>query len=280
MPAGGPGCGSSPGRFAILGRPREAQVCCCREPRLSSEKYFMTAFDPFYKALAAIGFSDPVHPALAHMPIGLVVGALIFGFTALWWKRPLWGVSARHCLGLAWLFWFPTVLFGVMDWQYFYHGVWIFPIEAKIALAGLLFVLLSIGLVLIFTGKGESKSLLVIYVLAFFTVVALGYFGGRLVFGGRPPGGTNTFAAGQKIYQAHCIACHPQGKNAIMPNLPIRGSQTLANFQTFNDFIRQPRLPGGAKGPMPSFNDQKISQQEAKALYDYVRHEFGKAGTP
>jgi uncharacterized membrane protein len=240
----------------------------------------MTTLDSFYQALAAMGFGDPVHPALAHMPIGLVVGALSLGFAALLWKRPRWGLSARHCLGLAWLFWFPAVLFGVMDWQYFYHGVWIFPIEAKIALASFLFVLLSIGLVLIFTGKGESKGILVIYVLAFFTVVALGYFGGRLVFGGHLPTGSKTFAAGQKIYQAHCSACHPNGGNALMANMPIRGSDKLANFQTFNDFIRKPQLPGGAKGPMPGFNYQKISHQEAKGLYDYVRQEFGKAGTP
>jgi uncharacterized membrane protein len=240
----------------------------------------MTMFDPFYQALASMGFTDPVHPALAHMPIGLVVGALIFGFAALWGKRPLWGLSARHCLVLAWLFWFPTVLFGVMDWQHFYHGVWIYPIEAKIALASFLFVLLSIGLVLIFMGKGESKGILVIYVLAFFTVVGLGYFGGHLVFGGRSPAGSKTFAAGQKIFNADCSACHPHGQNAIMPNMPLRGSQKLANFQTFNDFIRKPQLPGGEKGPMPNFHYQKISDQEAQALYDYVRHEFGNAGQP
>jgi len=72
----------------------------------------MTGFDWFYNALGSVGFTDPVHPALAHMPIGLVVGALIFGFAALLWKRPLWGLSSQHCLVLAWLFWFPTVLFG------------------------------------------------------------------------------------------------------------------------------------------------------------------------
>jgi uncharacterized membrane protein len=240
----------------------------------------MMAFDSFYQALASMGFGDPVHPALAHMPIGLVVGALILGFAALVWQRPRWGLSGQHCLLLAWLFWFPTVLFGVMDWQYFYHGVWIFPIEAKIALAIFLFVVLSIGLFLIFTGKGESKGILVIYGLAFFTVVALGYFGGRMVFGGSPAAGSRSLAAGQKIFAANCSACHPRGENTIMPNLPIRGSHTLANIQTFDDFIRKPLLPGGAQGPMPNFPYAKISHQEAKALYDYVRQEFGKAGKP
>ena len=240
----------------------------------------MSTFDSFYQALASLGFADPVHPALAHMPIGLVVGALVLGFAASAWQRPRWGLSGQHCLVLAWLFWFPTVLFGVMDWQYFYHGVWMFHIEAKIALAIFLFVLLSIGLFLVFAGKGESRSILVIYVLAFFTVVALGYFGGRMVFGGGPPAGSKTSAAGEKSYRANCSACHPQGGNAIMANLPIRGSDKLENFRIFEDFIRKPLLPGGGKGPMPDFPLEKISPQEAKALYDYVRQEFGSAGKP
>jgi hypothetical protein len=63
-------------------------------------------------------------------------------------------------------------------------------------------------------------------------------------------------------------------------NLPIRGSQTLANFPTFDDFIRKPLLPGGVKGPMPDFPHEKISNREVKALYDYVRQEFGNPGTP
>jgi mono/diheme cytochrome c family protein len=65
-----------------------------------------------------------------------------------------------------------------------------------------------------------------------------------------------------------------------MPTMPIRGSKELATFQTFNNFIRHPRLPGGAPGPMPNFHYQKISEQEAKALYDYLRHAFGNAGKP
>jgi mono/diheme cytochrome c family protein len=214
------------------------------------------------------------------MPIGLVVGALFFGFAARIWKRPLWGLSARHCLVLAWLFFFPTVLFGVMDWQYFYHGAWLIPIQVKIGLASFLFVLLSTGLILIFTGRGESKLILAIYVLAFCTVVGLGYFGGHLVFGGRSPAAPKAFRTGEKIFATNCRACHPNGHNVIMPNMPIRGSKELANFQTFNKFIRQPRLPGGAPGPMPNFHYQKISEEEAKALYDYLRHAFGNAAKP
>jgi uncharacterized membrane protein len=240
----------------------------------------MSSFSWLYNAFASVGFTDPLHPGLAHMPIGLMVGALILGFAALIRKRPLWGLSAQHCLILSWLFLFPTVLLGITDWQHYYHGVWLFPIKVKIGLASFLFVLLSIGLILIFTGRGESKSILVVYVLSFFTVVSLGYFGGHLVFGGRSPAAPQAFQIGKKSYDTNCRACHPNGHNVIMPNLPVRGSKQLATFQTFDNFLRRPRLPGGGPGPMPDFPDQKISDQEAKALYDYVRQAFGNPGQP
>jgi uncharacterized membrane protein len=109
----------------------------------------------FYGFLQSLGYPHPVHPAIAHMPIGLVTGSLVFGVIILLWRRPLFGWSARHCLLLAWLFWFPTTLFGIMDWQYFYAGVWLFAFKIKLILAGILFVLLSIG---IFISRNPEKE--------------------------------------------------------------------------------------------------------------------------
>jgi uncharacterized membrane protein len=232
-------------------------------------------FNPFYKALAALGFTDPVHPALVHMPIGLVVGALFFGFAALIWKRPLLGLSAQHCLVLAWLFFFPTVLFGVMDWQHYYHGAWLVPIKVKIGLAIFLFVLLSIGLILIFKGRGDSKAILVIYVLSFCTVVLLGYFGGHLVFGGRSRAAPKEFKVGMKIFDANCIACHPNGGNVFVADMPLKGAPYLENVDKLIAFIRDPRLRNGAKGPMPDFPPSDITDQEVRELYRYLIHEYG-----
>jgi mono/diheme cytochrome c family protein len=240
----------------------------------------MTIFNPFYRALAAIGFVDPIHPAIVHMPIGLVVGALFFGLAALIWKRPLLGLSARHCLVLAWLFLFPAVLFGFMDWQHYYNGVWLLAIKIKIGLASFLFVVLSTGLIMIFKGQGESKAILVIYVLAFCAVVGLGYFGGRIVFGGQSPAAPESFQAGRKIFHMNCRACHPKGQNIFMADMPIQGSEELADFRTFITFIRHPRLPDGSEGPMPDWPPTQISDQEAKALYRYVKHAFGGPKQP
>jgi uncharacterized membrane protein len=237
----------------------------------------MTIFNPIYYALAAIGYTDPLHPPLTHMPIALVVAALIFGFAGWILRRPLLSQMARYVVLLAWLFIFPTVLFGFMDWQHFYQGAALFPIIVKICLASFLFVLLSIGLWLVKSGREESKALLVIYVIAFFTVGGLGYFGGRLVFGGRAPAAPPTLEAGRVLFENNCMACHPNGGNVIRPTATIIGSDRLQDFHTFQVWIRNPRLDNGQKGPMPEFLPWKISDPQARQLYDYL---IGVLGRP
>ena len=238
----------------------------------------MTFFNPIYQALASIGFTDPLHPALAHMPIGFAAGSLILSFGALILKRPLWKLSAQHCLVLAWLFWFPTVILGFMDWQHYYGGAWIPYIIAKLFLSGLLFILLSLGSFLIITDRGESKAILAIYALCFFTVVGLGYCGGRLVFEGlaqAPPPGQE---AGKKLFVLHCQACHPHGGNIIIPQYPIMRSPGLKEFNTFLTYIRDPHLLNGSKGPMPDFPPSQISEAQARELYRYLFAAFAHSG--
>jgi uncharacterized membrane protein len=239
----------------------------------------MTLFNPLYSALAAIGYTDPIHPPLTHMPIALVVAALIFGFSSWILRRPSLGKAARYCLGLAWLFIFPTVLLGFMDWQHFYQGAWLLPIIIKVGLSSFLFVLLSIGVILVITGREESKALLAIYVIAFLTVGGLGYFGGRLVFGGRAPAAPPALQAGKGLFENNCMACHPNGGNAITPEDIIIGSDRLKDFQTFLVWIRDPRLDNGKKGPMPNFLPGKISDPQARKLYDYLIGVLGKPQT-
>ena len=50
------------------------------------------------------------------------------------------------------------------------------------------------------------------------------------------PGRLQDRAGGRDDYNATCSASHPNGGNAMMAYLPIHGSQTLANFPTFDDF--------------------------------------------
>ena len=235
----------------------------------------MSIFNAFYKALYAIGFHDPIHPPLTHITIGVVVAALVFGVLAWVLRHSSLARAARYCLVLAWVVIFPTALLGFMDWQHWYQGGWLQPILIKICLAGFLFLLLSLGMILIFIGREESKALLAIYFIAFFTVGGLGFFGGRLVFGGRAPAVQTQLKAGRRLFENNCMACHPNGGNAILPNYIIIGSDNLKDLHTFISWIRDPRLDNGQKGPMPDFLPQKIPEGQASQLYEYLSRVMG-----
>ncbi len=81
--------------------------------------------------------------------------------------------------------------------------------------------------------------------------------------------------SGQKIFNEVCIECHPNGGNIVIPNLPIKGSHKLENYETFLSFIRNPKMPDGFTGSMPSFPESRISNDEAKKLYKYLASEYG-----
>lgn len=233
--------------------------------------------DLLYEFLRNLGYPHPLHAPLTHMPIGLVTGALILGFFALVWRLPILGLSARHCLILAWLFWFPTVILGLMDWQHFYAIAWIYEIKMKLILAGVLGVLLTIGLFVGRHQEREVKGPLIIYALSFFLVVGLGWYGGNLVFGEKTPETFSKFKVGKQIFEQRCSGCHPRGGNVIMPDMPLLGSSKLSRFNTFIGFIREPKMPDGSKGPMPAFGEKEISHQQAEQLYHYLVKDLAKA---
>ncbi len=204
------------------------------------------------------------------MPIGLVVGALILSLVSAIFKREKPAEAARYAVILAFIWTFPTVLFGFMDWQYFYSGAWFLPIKMKLILAPLLIVLLGISILLGRKYGQRAKSVLVIYALCFCTVVALGYFGGQLVYGAWSPGAPKQYKAGEQLFKANCSGCHPQGGNIIQSNRPLINAPQLSEFNTFKAFIRNPREPGGSPGPMPAFPESKISDPQSRQLYNYI----------
>jgi mono/diheme cytochrome c family protein len=239
--------------------------------------------DFFYRVLAALGYQHPVHVLFTHMPIGLVTGAFFLMLVALLFRKQNLQRSARHVFILALVFAVPTVIFGVMDWIHFYNGAWLPAIKAKIILASILLALLVAGAILGRPGKAGSPVMLVIYILSFLTVVGLGYFGGNLVFGesssSAAPSRTNPprlavspedLQAGAAIFAANCQACHPQGRNVVVPSLPIRTSRRLASVDTFTAFIRDPKMPDGSPGNMPPFSKGDIPDAAAGRLYAYL----------
>ena len=136
-----------------------------------------------YKLLRQFGYPHPIHPTEVHMPIGLIVGALIFRVAAVLLRRPGLGQTAHYCTILAAIFLFPTVLFGYMDWQHFYDGDWLFPIKVKLVLAVILIMLVLNSVFLVHKKSTGSGWVLLNYTASFVVVVALGYFGGNLVYG-------------------------------------------------------------------------------------------------
>jgi uncharacterized membrane protein len=233
-------------------------------------------FNSVYEFLAKLGYTHPIHPTEVHMPIGLVMGALIFAYVAVIFNRRQLEQTVRYCIILAFIWVFPTMLFGYMDWQHFYLGAWLFPIKVKLTLAFTLAVLL---LVAIFIGRKKgagSKAALTVYTLCFMVVVVLGYYGGELTYGIKTTPMPAEFSTGEKIFKVNCSACHPKGGNAIMPNLRIVGSSKLSSFDTFLAFVRNPTLPNGKSGPMPAIIPSKLSDKQLNELYDYIINELAK----
>jgi uncharacterized membrane protein len=224
--------------------------------------------DSFYQTLEHIGYTHPLHPPMAHAPIGLIIGVFIFIWVALIFRRTMLPSSAyQRLVLLAFIFVFPTALLGFMDWQYFYDGEWLLLIKWKIILAGVLIVLLFIAYRIGRRAQGETKGRLVIYTLCFLNVVALGYMGGQLAYEGEggPSNIPHRVRSGAKVFGANCEQCHPQGSGILQ-------APVLQDRATFTSFIRSPKGPGGKSISMPPFPPEKISDHKAKKLYRYIKY--------
>ncbi|MEJ2452438.1 MAG: c-type cytochrome [Gammaproteobacteria bacterium] len=232
--------------------------------------------DGFYHVLDRLGYLHPIHPAMTHMPIGLVVGAFFLGWFAKLYKSGSNSAkllpSAYYAFVVAYIFYFPTVLFGVMDWQRYLAGAWLFAIKMKLFLASVLFVLLTVGVVAGYKAKTKAAVMLTIYTLVFINVTVLGYYGGQLVYAGQTPEAPAQYRAGAKVFDSNCSGCHAHGGNIINPNLPLRSAPQLDQASHFIHFIRSTILPDGSKGAMPPFLSSRISDQQANDLYEYVFH--------
>ena len=233
----------------------------------------------FYKTLTSIGYTHPIHAPTTHIPVGMVMGAFLFALGAYLLKRSNLALTAWHCVLLAFVGLFPTVLFGLMDWQHYFAGAWVFPIKMKIGLAALLLILLIIALGLGRKAEKVSRGALLIYGLCLLNVTALGYFGGELAYGGRtfakPSDGSRSTVtaeveAGATLFNQTCSGCHPNGGNSIKQNLPLKEAPQLVSFETFLAYIRSPKARDGSKTIMPSFSPEKFSDQEAGAVYQYI----------
>lgn len=136
-----------------------------------------------FELLQSIGFNHPVHPAFTHIPMGMVMGGFIFVVFAFIFKKPVLYKTSYHCSVLGLIGIPPTVILGILDWQYSFAGEWLTPIKIKLVMAALMTILL---IAIVRVGANAEKSpvkLLVLYGLTLITAINLGFWGGELVFG-------------------------------------------------------------------------------------------------
>ncbi len=226
--------------------------------------------DDFYIFLNKVGYHHPIHPTQVHMSIGLVEGAFLFAVIAFVFRRQKLLLTPRHCFILAFIWVFPTMLLGYMDWQHFYGGAWIGPIKVKLTVAPLLAILLAVAVHLGRKHGAASIKVLPAYFLCLCAVVVLGYFGGQLVYGAKKTPSQKEYVAGRKVYSDNCNACHPGGGNVIEHGKPVINSPELQDSQRFLQWVRQP------EPPMPGFSESELSNAEVKDLYEYVVHELNR----
>ena len=228
-----------------------------------------------YQTLAKFGYTHPLHPALTHLPIGMVMGAFIFALAAIIFRRTSLTQTARYCVILGLLAAIPTALLGLMDWMHFYGGTLLLPFKMKIILAVILIAFLLLAVVIGFFGERFQKMLFVLYAMCLLTTVGLGYFGGEIVYGTKAPEGVelgDLAAKGALIFQTNCSACHltdSTGKK-IGPGLkglfkgdkfPISGRPITE--ENFRSLLKKPIAK------MPPFGH--LPNEEVEALVEYLK---------
>jgi len=251
-----------------------------------------------YDFMSKIGFGDPLHPPITHMPIGLAVGAFVFVLIAVILKKKNLEITARHVSILAFIFAFPTILLGTLDWIHYYHAILFPPFAIKITLAAILLVELAVGIIIGNKVKLRRFVMTLLASVGVVAVVGLGWFGGGVMYGRgidmsrlkpaasaspapavspapstvSPSPSAVPNAAGAALFADYCASCHPGGGNVIRPDLPIKISRKLKDESTFLGFIRNPTLPTGQAGAMPSFPARFLPDKSAGDLYEYVKY--------
>ena len=136
-----------------------------------------------YQTLAKIGYSHPLHPAMTHIPMGMIIGGFLFAVSSVVMRKDDLAKAAHYCYTLSLIFVLPTMLLGYMDWQYKFDGEWNRLILTKIILALMLTGMLGITF---FYGKNvnvDMKKKLLLYVICFAIAMGLGFIGGELQYG-------------------------------------------------------------------------------------------------
>jgi len=227
-----------------------------------------------YQALANLGYHHPLHPAIVHLTIGMVVGALIFGVLAWLTQSAAITQTAKNCIILALISIIPSAAIGYADWQQFFAGAWIFQIRWKLILSVALFVILFIGWLSARQSEKTNFGHVVIYFICFAIVTAIGYFGSELVHGKKIISKNEPLKElveeGAILFARSCSLCHftETKDNKVGPGL--KGLFQENNFPisqwpvTRESFEKQLRTPFKN---MPAFEELEDGQIDALIAY-------------
>lgn len=148
-------------------------------PNNKGDKMTEYIFELFNK----VGFTHPLHPAMTHIPMGMVMGAVVFRITSFLPNLKKLAQTGYHCAVLGLLGIFPTIFTGYLDWQNSYGGEWRFLIVLKMILAIAFGVVLT---VIVLKDEPENPKLdnkTFLYVIIVFMAIGLGFSGGELQYG-------------------------------------------------------------------------------------------------
>lgn len=136
-----------------------------------------------FEFLGKIGFAHPVHPALTHIPMGMVMGAVVFRLASFLPKLKMLAKTGYHCVILGLLGIIPTAFSGYLDWQHTFGGEWEFLIILKMVLAAILFIVLLAITIIDDPEQPKIDRNTLLYLFTVLLAIGLGFSGGELQYG-------------------------------------------------------------------------------------------------
>ena len=102
----------------------------------------------------------------------------------------------------------------------------------------------------------------------------LGKIGVLVVSAGLAVSATGLYGAekkesnGAKLFQQHCVSCHPGGGNILTPASTLHKKDRDAHgVKTANDIVGKMRNPGPG---MTRFDTKTVSDKDAKEIAEYI----------
>ena len=136
--------------------------------------------DIIFEFLNNIGFTHPLHPGVTHIPMGMVMGAVIFRLVSFLPRLKGLARTGYHCVILGFLGMFPTAFTGYLDWQHTYGGTWDGLIIIKMVLAAVLTVILLAIAIMDDPENRRFDKKTLFYLLTLLLAIGLGFSGGEL----------------------------------------------------------------------------------------------------